>query len=243
MKINFLFFLIFIVSCTTRQTESKRTSVTADTLSSKTVLTDTINPNTEIIETFVDSLNIGKKGETKIELIKHRVFDEIYVIIKFYTKGPKYWYRQNTYLYECTALQSFNPNISDFNNDKFNDFTLISSTAARGANEVRRLFIYDDNEKQLISIVNSEEFPNMVYNKELDCIDAFLVYGGSSTVFARIKKDSLFEFASVNNSDCRTVYEKDKNGKEILLQKDTIIDGEGVYIRYENYKPLKPYKE
>jgi hypothetical protein len=241
MKINFLFFLIFIVSCTPRQHESKRTSVTADTISSKTVLTDTINPNTEIIETFVDSLNIGKKGETKIELIKHRVFDEIYVIIKFYTKGTKYWYRQNTYLYECTAIQSFNPIISDFNNDKFNDITFISSTAARGANEVRRLFIYNDNEKQLISIVNSDDFPNMQYNNELDCIDAFLVHGTSTTVFAKITKDSLKSFANVyNDMDFHTVTIDDKNGKEKVIKK---VKSKGVYIRFKNFNPLEEYSE
>ena len=240
MKINFLF-LIFIVSFATRQIESRRTSITADTQFSKTILTDTINPNAEIIETFVDSLNIGKKGETKIELIKHRVFDEFYVIVKFYTKGPKYWYRQNTYLYECTALQSFAPSISDFNNDKFNDITFISATAARGANEVRRLFIYDDNEKQLISIVNSEEFPNMRYNNELDCIDAFLVHGTSTTIFAKIKKDSLISFANVyNDIDFQTVTIQDKNGKEKVIKK---VKSKGADIRFKNFNPLKEYRE
>jgi hypothetical protein len=42
---------------------------------------------TAIIETFVDSLNIGVKGKCKVELIKHRVYDDIFVIIKFYIKG------------------------------------------------------------------------------------------------------------------------------------------------------------
>jgi len=32
-------------------------------------------------------------------------------------------------------------------------------------------------------MVNAEEYPNMLYNKELDCIDAFLIHGGTSTVF------------------------------------------------------------
>jgi hypothetical protein len=41
---------------------------------------------TAIIETFVDSLNIGVKGKCKVELIKHRVYDDIFVIIKFYIK-------------------------------------------------------------------------------------------------------------------------------------------------------------
>lgn len=244
MKWNFLFILIFVFSCAIRQTgkESSQKDI-SDTIINKTILADTISSDAEIIETFVDSLNIGEKGKTKIELIKHRVFDDIYVIVKFYTRGSKYWFHQNTYLYECTLLKGFEPNISDFNNDKFNDITFVSGSAARGANEVRRLFIYDDYEKKLISIENSQDYPNMLYNKELDCIDAFLVHGGSSTVFARIEGDSLKEFASVHNDNYRTIYEIDKFGKERLLQKDTITNPENIYMRYVNYKPLKEYKE
>ena len=243
MKMNFLFILFFILSCTTKPTENegKENSIT-DTVSDMTILDEPIGPNTEIIEAFADSLNIGKKGKTKIELIKLRVFDDFYVIVKFYTQGPNYWYHQNTYLYECTALMSFEPNISDFNNDKFNDITFISATAARGVNEVRRLFIYDDSEKKLTSIVNSESYPNMLYNQELDCIDAFLVTGGSSTVFARIEGDSLKEFARVHNDNYRTVYEVDRFGKKQLLRKDTIINLD-TYVRYINFKPLKAYKD
>ena len=109
--------------------------------------------NTAIIDTFIDSLNIGEKGKCKIELIKHRVYDDIYVIIKFYIKGsnsikdPETWMVQNNYCYETTTLMGFEPNISDFNNDSFNDITFISGTAARGANEIRRLFIYDNKNR------------------------------------------------------------------------------------------------
>ncbi|MCO4292631.1 hypothetical protein NF867_07145 [Solitalea sp. MAHUQ-68] len=245
MKLNFLFILLILLYCTKKQTEDKNKPITITKTSTtkKNGSIDTLNPNTEILETFTDSSKIGDKGKCKIELIKHRVFDNTYVIVKFYTKGPKYWYIQNTYLYECDALMGLAPNISDFNNDKLNDITFISATAARGSNEVRRLFIYDDYEKKLISIVNSQDYPNMLYNKELDCLDAFMIHGGSSTVFARIKGDSLKEFASVHNDNYRTVHEIDKFGIERLLRKDTIINPENIYIRYINYKPLKEYKE
>lgn len=241
MKYFIIISVFFLISCSSKQVkvENDKRNSTLNKVNNE----DASIQDSEIIEKFVDSTNIGTKGKSKIEIIKHRVYDETYVIVKYYTKGPKRWYIQNKYLYECDALMNLDPNISDFNNDKINDITFISATAARGANEVRRLFICDEQNKELISIVNSQDYPNMLYNKDLDCIDAFLVYGGSSTVFARIKKDSLVEFASVNNSDCRIVHEKDKNGKEILLQKDTIIDGEGVYVRYKNYKPLKAYEE
>ena len=200
---------------------------------------------TAIIETFVDSLNIGVKGKCKIELIKHRVYDDIFVIIKFYIKGsnttkdPEYWMNTNTYSYETTAMMGFEPVISDFNNDNFNDITFISGTAARGANEVRRLFIYDNQNKNLVSIVNSEDYPNMLYNKKLDCIDAFLVYGGCSTIFLNIEGDSLKMFASVELSDGLTVKTYDKNGNDKIIKEDKT--NKAGYIRYQNYNPLIEY--
>jgi hypothetical protein len=234
MKLNILIILIFILSCTASPTDNEIKDVS---------IADTTNTNTEIIETFVDSLNIGEKGKNKVELIKHRVFDDTYVIVKFYTKAtvPNRWYNANTYIVQCNAMEGLVPNITDFNNDNFNDITFISAQAARGANEVRRLLVYDDYKRALISIVNSEDYPNMLYNKELNCIDAFLFHGGTSTVFARIKGDSLKEFASVHNDSHRTVYEVDKFGKDKLLRRDK-INPEDVYIRYINYKPLKAYK-
>jgi hypothetical protein len=234
MKLNILIILIFILSCTASPTDNEIKDVS---------IADTTNTNTEIIETFVDSLNIGEKGKNKVELINHRVFDDTYVIVKFYTKAtvPNRWYNANTYIVQCNAIEGLVPNITDFNNDNFNDITFISAQAARGANKVRRLFVYDDYKRALISIVNSEDYPNMLYNKELNCIDAFLFHGGTSTVFARIKGDSLKEFASVHNDSHRTVYEVDKFGKDKLLRRDK-INPEDVYIRYINYKPLKAYK-
>lgn len=233
--------LLFLVACTTKDSANEK-AVTKDTLKTTTgIVSDTTTSPVEIIEVFVDSTNIGEKGTNKIELIKHRVLGDNYVIVKFYTRGPKYWYTQNTYIYECDTEYDLDPYIADFNNDKLNDITFISATAARGANEVRRLFIYDKHEMELTSIVNSEDYPNMRYNKELDCIDAFLVYGGCSTVFTKIKGDSLIEFAHVENDLNRTVYEIDKNGKEKILRKDSITDPDKLFMRYSNYKPLKEY--
>lgn len=243
MKLNFLIVLVFVISCTARQGDnSDKPHASIDTVPAKPVLPHAENSSTAIVETFTDSLHIGEKGRSKVELIKHRVLDDIYVIVKFYTRGADDWLLQNTYLYECDAMMGLYPTVADFNNDGFNDLTFISATAARGANEIERLFVYDDSEMSLISIVNSQEFPNMHYNKELDCIDAFLVYGGSSTVFARIQGDSLKEFARVDNDEFRTVVEIDQNGNEKLLRRDPIKSGD-VYTRYLNYNPLKPYGE
>jgi hypothetical protein len=242
-KLTIIFFTI-LLSCNTKQGTEKVIDKSAYNETSKpdssqidTQKENTLN--TEILEFFVDSLNIGEKGKCKIELIKHRVFEDNYVIIKFYIKGPNTWYIQNNYSYETNALMDLEPNISDFNNDKFNDITFISGTAARGANEVRRLFIYNEQKQQLISIVNSEDYPNMLYNKELDCIDAFLVYGGCSTVFLNIRGDSLKMFANVELNNGLTVSTYDRDGKEKIILKDKT--NEAGYIRYKNFRPLKEY--
>ncbi|MCD2426103.1 hypothetical protein LQ567_25185 [Niabella pedocola] len=198
-------------------------------------------PDVEIVETFTDSINVGEKGRNSIRIIKYRVFDDTYLIIKFYIKQAGQWLLQNTYQYETNASMGLQPDIRDFNNDQLNDITIIAATAARGANEVRRLFIYDAQAKQLVSIVNAEDYPNMRYNPELDCIDAFLVHGGSSTIFAKIKGDSLKTFASVHNDLYRTVYKIDADGNEQLIRKDTIITPDDIYIRYKNFDPLREY--
>lgn len=250
MKFFTLLFLTILVSCTSKHETEKAINKpdTTKITTNETFLSEQQNADTsktEIIDTFVDSLNIGEKGKCKVELIKHRVYDDIYVIVKFYIKGrntikdPETWMIQNNYSYETTALMGFEANISDFNNDEFNDVTFISGTAARGANEVRRLFIFDQQKQELISMVNSQDYPNMLYNKELDCIDAFLVYGGCSTVFLNIDGDSLKKFASVELNDGLTVSTYDRNGKETIIKTDKT--NKASYIRYKNFRPLKRY--
>jgi hypothetical protein len=247
MRLISLLILTILLSCKTTQENKKQINKTDTTEIEKSKISSVDNQNaeTEIIETFIDSLNIGLKGKCKVELIKHRIYEDYFVIIKFYVKGrytlkdPETWINKNTYYYETNAMNSFEPNISDFNNDNFNDITFISATAARGANEVRRLFIYDNYMQELISIVNSEDYPNMLYNSELKCIDAFLVHGGCSTVFLKIKGDSLKMFASVELSDGLSVTTYDKNGKAKIIKEDKTNNL--FYVRFKNYNPLKEY--
>jgi hypothetical protein len=194
---------------------------------------DTIQPE----EFFVDSLNIGRKRFNKIEVSKYRNHDSNYVIIKFFSKQNRKWNLRNKFQFEKDGVTGCDTKLSDFNNDGLKDMTYISAVAARGANEVRRLFIYDKIKDKLIFIKNSEDYPNMLYDKELNCIDAFLVYGGCSTVFLRIQDDNLKEFASVQLFDGLTVTEYDKYGKEKILLRDTT--NKALYVRYKNYKPLK----
>ena len=58
----------------------------------------------------------------------------------------------------------------------------------------------------------------MDYNKELNCVNAWILTGGTKTVFLRIKNDSLFEFAEIDKRDGRivvTIINKNGVRKEI----------------------------
>ncbi|MES2701715.1 MAG: hypothetical protein V4649_03700 [Bacteroidota bacterium] len=244
-KACLLAILLLLSACAgKRSTETPLRPDSVVAVKANSVESEELIPDTEIIETFSDSTNIGKKGSCKINIIKHRVHEDWYVIVKFYVKDNGDWVIQNNYHYDCNTIMELTPNISDYNNDKLNDLTFISATAARSANEVRSLFIYEPSDRRLVFILNSYDYPNMEYNKELNCIDAFMVHGGTTTVFARIEGDSLIEFAGVHNDNgYRTVYEIDDDGEERVLRKDTLTDLARTYTRYKNYKPLKEYKE
>lgn len=190
----------------------------------------------QVEEFFSDSLTIGRKGKNKIEISKIRNEDVCEVILSFYSRQGKNWLLKNQFQFAKDLITDIDPQISDFNNDGYNDITYVSNVAARGANEVRRLLIYDPAKDVLIPIQNSEEYPNMAYNKELNCIDAFLVHGGSSTVFLILEGNQLKEIASVHNDSHRTVYKTDKNGNSILISTDT-LNPEDIYMRYKNFDP------
>ena len=100
--------------------------------------------------------------------------------------------------------------------------------------------IYDKQKDQLVCIKNSDSYPNLLYNKELNCIDAFLVYGGCSTVFLKLSGDSLKEFASVELDEGLIIRTYDKNGKENIFYQDTT--NKAGYVRYKNFRPLQEYE-
>jgi hypothetical protein len=246
MKLYFRLVLVFLISCQSRQEKTVTVTSSMDTIP----FVDTAQITNDVIfiknatqpeEFFADSLNIGRKSFNKIEISKYRTLDSNYVVIKFYTKRNGKWHIKNDFQFEKDGVVGCDTKLADFNNDGLNDMTYISAVAARGANEVRRLFIYDKHQDKLIFLKNSDDYPNMLYNKELNCIDAFLVYGGCSTVFLNISGDSLKEFASVELFEGLTVRTYDKKGKEKIILQDTT--NKAVYIRYKNFRPLREYDD
>jgi hypothetical protein len=241
MKQILLFSMILFYSWNTNKNKTIVNNLEKNNVLLQVGEVSNVDSSLRCVEYFVDSSNIGIKSHNKIEVSRF-VGDSAFVTIKFWSKNNGKWNLKNSFQFEKDLINNCNTKIADFNNDGLNDMTYISTTAARGANEVRSLFIYGKEKDSLILIKNSEQYPNIQYNKDLNCIDAFLFHGGCTTVFLKVSGDSLREFASVDLSDGLTVTEYDKRGKAKVILRKIYKKKQPEYIRYRNYKPLKAYK-
>ncbi len=230
--------LIFLLALTSCQNKSNKVA------DSGVIAHDESQP--VLMEYYADSTSIGRNGYNKVELSRY-VVDNRYVVIKFFSKLPdNTWSLKQKFLYGKDFVSNCNMRVSDFSNDGLGDMTYVSDVAARGANIVRRLFIYNPDPDTLVCLKNSEEYPNMQYNGKLNCIDAFLMYGCCSTVFLRIQGDSLKLIASVevceDGMGMATVsaYDEFDNRKVVKEISNKKFD---TYTRFESYEPLKPYEK
>lgn len=233
-----LFFLFLIFGC--NNPKEKKSLILIKKEDSKIAKNDSVKEINEIVlrESFVDSTTIGIKGKYKVELNSYNNLDSTYVEIKLSEKQSNHWIQKQKLKLPKDGVTSCDPKIIDFNNDKLNDFIFQSSVAARGANEIRTLLIFEKATAKLKLITNSDNYPNLQYNEVLNCIDTWMVYGGTSTVFLKIDQDSLREFAGVELYDgYREVYLVDKKGKHKTLKKEKINNLE-IYTRFKNFNPL-----
>lgn len=242
-KICLFSLIIFLFSCKNVAEKNGAIPLFSDTLDADTILRETEQTQdpTGLAEFFVDSLTVGRKSYNKFELSYYRTTDSFYTIINFYSKRDNKWILQNEFVLQKDGVLSCDVNVSDFNNDGYNDITYVSAIAGRGGNSIMTLFVYDKKNDKLIHIKNSQNFPNLQYNKELNCIDAFYLYSGSTSVFLKIQGDSLKPFASVELFEGLTITEYDNQGNEKVIHKDTSV--KATYIRYKSYKPLKEYDD
>jgi hypothetical protein len=193
-------------------------------------------------ENFADENKIGKQKQNRVEVSTYKKGESLFVKTKFYAKSKSKWVLKNEFDVEKFGELPIQPEIKDFNGDGFNDITFVSDIAARGANDVRNLFIYDLQKDQLIHIKNSSDYPNLGYNPLLKCLDALIFTGSTTTVFLKLKDDKLVEFASVEDSGTeRTIYIVDRKGKKKLLRSETRKD-DGFY-RYINFDPVQIYQD
>lgn len=189
---------------------------------------------------FTDSVSLGKPGQFKVSIVqKVNADDETWVTIDLAIKSDGAWVKSESFQIQKDPITSPDVILSDFNNDGFKDITFTSGHAARSDNQIRTLYLFDNPTGKLKWIQNATDFPNLRYNDELNCLDAWLLYGGSTTVFLKIEGDSLKEFAGVDlHDDTRTVYEIDEEGNRNILQTEKVKDLD-VNTRYKTYKPLK----
>ena len=200
----------------------------------------------QILETYSNQSKVGRRGKNKIEIdiVKRGEFRTYHpdnlAVIRFYSKDQnQVWKLRQTLEIPDDSLAEADPQFQDFNGDGLKDVTFISGTAARGANEMRTLLIYDKRSDKLIHIENSAEFPNLEYSRKLNCITAWRFYGGTATDFARIVGNRLVTFATVEDFDgYRTVTLTDRKGRERVIQRDKLAD-ENAFTRYTNYRPVE----
>lgn len=164
--------------------------------------------------------------------------NKINVFIEFYKKERENWKLiQAQYLSKESNIPLLTE-MNDFNNDGFLDFTIHYSTAGRGANDLRKLFIFKPERNNFIEIINSDNYSNLSYNSRLDCITSLSVYGGSTTHFLKLENDMLNEFAQVSYNNGKVSSYKVKNDSLNLLF-EINYDSDNEMILFKNYDPIE----
>ncbi len=245
-----LYLALTNLSCHLPQTQSNGnlTSPSVSSISTPASVSETkVNDLDKIVESFSDDSRIGRPHRNKIhiDILEGNGVDSAerpnsLAIIKFYSfHHSKEWVLKQTLEIEDHALAGCDPKVEDFNNDGLKDITFVSNTAARGANEVRTLLIYDKKLDELVWVKNSEDYPNLAYNRTLNCIDSWMFHGATTTVFLRLKGDILKEFASVGTGAELVVSLTDKFGKERVIRREKMA-ADDVDTRYRTFNPPRP---
>jgi len=186
------------------------------------------------------SNKIGFRDSFRIELDQIRNDAGVYVDIELFKRVNNKWTMIQEFSEEKDGISSLSPKVVDMNNDGAQDVLFQTATAARGANVVKTLFIFDTLNYKLVKIRNSSYYPNLQYNEKLNCLDAHMFYAGSTTVFLKIVKDTLQEFANVSIMNQYLSIEKIyPDGTHKILNEIKVKNFKyGDYDRFSNYNPL-----
>jgi hypothetical protein len=188
-------------------------------------------------ESFSNEKDIGRPRKNKVEIRCVNRNYQAEAEIEFYSLSERRdWTRKQSLRFENLNYAGCDPQFSDFNNDGLKDLTFISGQAARGANEIRTLLIYDPKKDELIHVKNSAEYPNLAYNKRLNCIDAWALHGATTTIFLRLAGDMLREFASVDTGAERIVTITRRSGERVVIRREPMHQDE-VYSKYSTFDP------
>lgn len=211
-----------------------------DLTDSLPIPTEHDDSSNKIDESFTDDSRIGRSRKNKVEVHCFERGDGMIAEIKFFSRSKSgKWEQKQSFEFEKDNLTPCNPKVRDFNGDGFKDLTYVSDVAARGANEVRKLFRYDKKRNELVYVLNSEDYPNFAYNRKLKCLDAMLFHGATTTVFLKLEGDMLREFASVDTGLQLVVTVTDTSGKERVIRRQKMNEDD-IYTRYSNFNPLEP---
>ncbi|OXA75024.1 hypothetical protein [Flavobacterium frigidimaris] len=229
-NIIYLTTILLIISCSNK-TETK---ILQKSKTEKLVIVDTL-------EFFADSINFGERQKNKIKVYKIGTEENTIAKVYLYEKRKNQWKLKDSLILEAVRINDLETEVKDFNNDNFKDIIFTTGMAARGGNIVQTLILYSPKTKSLNWIKNSESYPNLMYNKKLDCIDACILTGGQTTYFLKIEKDTLREFANVDQRDGRIIAEiRDPNGKWIEIE--NIKDEPESLDRFINFNPIEKRK-
>lgn len=240
--------LLVVVSCKLQQDSASGNQSEPTAIAN--VATDVSTPEPDInkpVESFSNDSKIARphKNRIQIDIVKLPGSDAAYkpnnlAIVRFFSiTSSKGWELKQTIEIESHALADADPKIEDFNNDGLKDITFVSNTAARGANEVRTLLIYDKLNDILVHVKNSEDYPNLAYNRTLNCIDSWMFHGATTTVFLKLEGDSLREFASVDTGAERVVTLIDRDGNTKVIRREKMLEAD-IYTRYRTFNPPRP---
>lgn len=227
MKSHFFLILFLFISC-------KKTELNDSNTIKSAKPTENI-AFTRVVEKFVDSTNFGIKTKNKISLTKIMNDDSVWVNVELYKSDKSKWIKTDSIKLSSILVRDLNAELNDYNNDGLNDIIFTSSDAARGGNKMQRLLLFNPRNNKFISVKNSEQYPNLLPNKKLNCIDALIYTGGITTYFLKLEKDSLIEFAKVDQWNNRIIVEtiKGNERKEIKNIIDKTPDEPKRFISYE----------
>lgn len=234
--------LLLFVSCINRPGSTNQNTPGKDSIAIEkadaalAIVEDAVHTSQSVKERYIDSISFGQSYRMTLTLIEQAEGD-CFVHFRFDKFEEQAWINRQDLTMDKDPITGLDVVISDFNQDGYNDFSFPNGIAARGANELRTHFLFDPQREEMTLIKNSNEYPNLRFNADLDCFDAWLIYGGSSTLFLRLEQDSLIVFAGVDCHEVVTAYTINKEQERRIISTDT-LRGEDAHRRYVNYQPL-----
>lgn len=206
--------------------------------------------DTSLVYTYEDSISIGERKKYRLSvngyLRSSEIQDTLLLKINLLERVGSDWICNQNLTDTIYGIVDPEIEITDINDDGLNDFNFKYALSGRGYNELRKYYLFDKKKKQFIGIKNSSKYPNLSYNKDLDCIESHIGHGGYSTVFLEIETDSMREFSTIDMYDKqRIVSILDTKGEITIIDRiEYDLDTEDADIIYGDYDyhQLKKYK-